>query len=316
MKNKEQNFISAVIYVRNAEDRIAGFLEMVMRVLEEKFEKSEIICVNDHSEDESVSVIKQMNRKSENTTVTILNMSYFHGLEISMNAGVELAIGDFVFEFDSAIQDFEEEEIWRVYQKSLEGYDIVSAVPEQKSKLSSRLFYYMFDKFSDFSYKLCTERFRILSRRVINRISSMNKAVPYRKAVYANCGLKTGNLHYIVSGVSSNGTGRKKDRKQKNYRSGLAMDTLILFTEFGYHLSVSMTVIMMLVTAFMAIYALVIYILSKPVEGWTTTILFLSFAFFGLFGVLTIIIKYLQILLDLTFRRKRYSFESIEKLTK
>lgn len=37
--------------------------------------------------------------------------------------------------------------------------------------------------------------------------------------------------------------------------------------------------------------------------------------FFGLFGVLTIIIKYLQLLVDLVFKRKHYSFESIEKLT-
>lgn len=313
MENKEQNFVSAVIYVRNAEDRIGGFLETIMDVLEKNFEKSEIICVNDHSEDKSASVIRQVSGKAKNTTVTILNMSYFHGLEISMNAGMDLAIGDFVLEFDSAIQDFGQEEIMRVYRKSLEGYDIVSASPDKRQKLSSGLFYYVFDKFSDFPYKFNTERFRILSRRVINRIGSMNKSVPYRKAVYANCGLKTENIRYAVCGACGK-TG--KDRSEQRYRSGLAMDTLILFTEFGYRLSMSMTALMMMVTVFMAVYALVIYILSKPVEGWTTTILFLSFAFFGLFGILTIIVKYLQILVNLVFKRKRYSFESIEKLTK
>ena len=34
MENKEKNFMSAVIYVHNAEDRIEGFLEMVVRTLE------------------------------------------------------------------------------------------------------------------------------------------------------------------------------------------------------------------------------------------------------------------------------------------
>jgi len=33
-----------------------------------------------------------------------------------------------------------------------------------------------------------------------------------------------------------------------------------------------------------------------------------------LFGILTVIIKYLQILVDLVFRRRKYSFESIEKM--
>lgn len=73
---------------------------------------------------------------------------------------------------------------------------------------------------------------------------------------------------------------------------------------------------MMLMTVFMIIYSVVVYLTSNPVAGWTTTILFLSVTFFGLFGILTIIIKYLQILVDLVFKRKRYSFESIEKLTK
>lgn len=47
MVNKEKNFASAVIYVHNAENRIENFLKMVIGVMEENFEHSEIICVND-----------------------------------------------------------------------------------------------------------------------------------------------------------------------------------------------------------------------------------------------------------------------------
>ena len=77
-----------------------------------------------------------------------------------------------------------------------------------------------------------------------------------------------------------------------------------------------MTVFMMIVSVFMVLYSVVVYLTANPVVGWTTTILFLSVAFFGLFGILTIIIKYLQLLVDLVFKRKQYSFENIEKLTK
>ena len=42
--------------------------------------------------------------------------------------------------------------------------------------------------------------------------------------------------------------------------------------------------------------------------------LFLSFAFFGLFLILTIIIKYLSLLLELNFKKQRYMFENVEKL--
>lgn len=312
MINKEKNFISAVIYVHNAEKRIEKFLRTVLEVLEENFEHSEIICVNDNSQDNSVEVIKKVSQDATISSVSVLNMSYFHGLEMSMNAGMDLTIGDFVFEFDSTVLDFDKEEIMEVYRRSLKGYDIVSASADKKERFSSRLFYKVFDHFTNLSYKMSTESFRILSRRVINRISSMNKTVPYRKAIYANCGLKTDNLKYTVKNVENT----EIDQMEKKYRSGLAIDSLILFTEVGYRFSMIMTALMMLISIFMIGYSVVIYATSHPVAGWTTTILFLSIAFFGLFGVLTMVIKYLQLIIDLVFKRKHYSFESIEKLTK
>ena len=77
-----------------------------------------------------------------------------------------------------------------------------------------------------------------------------------------------------------------------------------------------MTVLMMIMSVCMVVYSVVTYLTAHPVAGWTTTILFLSIVFFGLFGILTVIIKYLQLLIELVFKRKRYSFESIEKVTK
>ena len=311
-KNKEQNFVSAVIYVHNAEDRIERFLDMVVEVMERNFEHSEIICVNDSSEDGSLSIIRKVCKAAEKTSISVVNMSYYHGLELAMDAGMDLAIGDFVFEFDNTVADFNSSVIMEIYRHSLEGYDIVSASPNRKERLSSRLFYRIFAKFAAVSYRMNTESFRVLSRRVINRVSSMNKTAPYRKALYSNCGLKTDCIRYEVTGDWS----KARDRKEQRYRMDLAADALILFTEVGYRFSMTMTVVMMLMSIFMTVYSLVTYFVIHPVEGWTTTILFLSVAFFGLFGILTIIVKYLQLLVDMVFKRKHYSFESIEKLTK
>lgn len=312
MDNKEKNFVSAIIYVHNAEKRIASFLNTIINALEKNFDHSEIICVNDSSTDGSLSEIKNISSNVTSTSISVINMSYFHGLEVAMNAGMDLSIGDFVFEFDNTVLDFPEEEIMKVYKHALEGYDIVCAVPNKSEKLTSKLFYSVFDKFTDLSYKMHTESFRILSRRVINRISSMNKTIPYRKAVYASQGLKTDALKYEVI-ATNNGS---HDKAERGYRSGLAIDSLILFTEVGFRFSMTMTAFMMLMSVFMVAYSIVIFVTQNPVAGWTTTILFLSFAFFGLFGILTIIIKYLQLLVNLVFKRKHYSFEGIEKLTK
>ncbi|MBD5524296.1 MAG: glycosyltransferase [Lachnospiraceae bacterium] len=312
MGNKQKNFISVVVYVHNAESRIDKFLSIITSILENNFEHSEIICVNDDSTDNSVEIIKEFSRNVAVSSITVLNMSYFHGLETAMNAGIDLTIGDFVFEFDSTVLDFEKEEIMNVYYRSLQGYDIVSASPNKKEKISSQLFYRVFDHFANLPYKMSTERFRILSRRVINRIGSMNKTIPYRKVVYANSGLKTDNMKYSVIGTAD----QKADKREKSYRFGLAVDSLILFTEIGYRMSMLMAVLMMAVSVLMVAYSVIIYLAANPVTGWTTTILFLSVAFAGLFGILTVVIKYLQLLVDLVFKRKHYSFESIEKLTR
>lgn len=311
MANKEKNFISAVVYVHNAGKRIEKFLNVVIEEMQKNFEHSEIICVNDCSDDDSAKIIKELSTKATSTSISILNMSFFHGIELAMNAGVDLSIGDFVFEFDQVNLDFDASEIMNVYRRALQGYDIVSAAPDRKERFTSKLFYKTFDKFTDLSYKMTTESFRILSRRVINRINSMNKTIPYRKAVYASSGLKTDTIKYKTTAGDIG-----KDKAEKSYRKGLAMDSLILFTNLGYKFASAMTVFMMLISVLVVIYTVVIYLTANPVAGWTTTILFLSVAFFGLFGILTFVIKYLQLIIDLVFKRKHYSFESIEKLTK
>ena len=63
MKNKEKNFISAVVYVRNAEKTIKKFIESITESLSKNFLKYEIILVNDGSTDDSIKMIKEASKK-------------------------------------------------------------------------------------------------------------------------------------------------------------------------------------------------------------------------------------------------------------
>lgn len=314
MKNKEKNFISAVVYVNNNEKNVRSFLEKINKTLSENFLKYEIICVNDASTDNTVKEIKKVSEEIANSnssaSITIINMSYYQGKELSMNAGIDIAIGDFVYEFDSITIDYDINLIMDVYNKSLEGYDIVNATSDNKRRKTSTIFYKLFNKFSNNQYKIDTETFRILSRRGINRIQSINKTIPYRKAIYANCGLKLSTIQYkaITKGRESLA---KKERKEREKN---AIDTLILFTDISYKFSIAMTVLMMILTILIAIYAIYIFISSNPIEGWTTTMLFLAFGFFGIFAIFAIVIKYLSIIVNLIFKKSKYIVESIDKV--
>lgn len=311
-QEKEKNFVSAVIYVHGEAEPTKNFIELVMSVLEENFLHSEIILVNDDAPKATVAAIKEISKKAKNVSISMLNMSSYHGLELAMTAGVDLAIGDFVFELDTAIADFPPELIIKIYKTALSGYDIVAAAPTKQERITSKAFYYLFAKFASCQELMRTERFRILSRRAINRVSSMNKTVPYRKAVYKNSGLAIKTIAYEPS----------KDYKvvyskdEERYRRTLAVDAILLFTNAGYRLSTMLTSLMMLLTLIAGAYGLITYVVRSPIAGWTTMILFMSGGFFALFFILSIVIKYLQLILNLVFKRQEVFFEGLEKLTR
>ncbi|MBQ9180716.1 glycosyl transferase family 2, partial [Candidatus Saccharibacteria bacterium] len=239
-------------------------------------------------------------------SLSVVNMSFSEGVELSMNAGVDFAIGDFIYEFDSCVIDYPKSIIMDLYHKALEDNDIVVASPNAPIRISSKLFYYLFNKNSLLPQKLTTESIMLLSRRAINRINNQSVTIPYRKAIYARSGLNKATLSFTPIQPSS------KSQSYK-YRQGIAIDTLILFTNIAYKVAISMSALMMAILLVSAIYAIATFISGQAVAGWTTTILLISFAFFGIFAVLTIVIKYLSLITNLIFRKQTYTIRSTEK---
>ncbi len=245
--------------------------------------------------------------------INIIHMSYFQGLEASMNAGRDMAIGDFVYEFDDINPDYPPELIRDVYDRMLSGYDIVAASCKGKIKLTSRLFYLFYNLTSSSRNKIGQETFRILSRRAINRVMSMGQYIPYRKAVYVNCGLKTDTVYY----ESRSSVGRHKSKTDGNERMSLAIDSFIYFTNVLERLSLVVSGAFLLFTLGVAVYiAGSFFSANKPVEGWLSTMGFLSLGFFGVFSLLTFILKYLSVMLSLIFKHQRYLIEGVEKISK
>lgn len=144
-----------------------------------------------------------------------------------------------------------------------------------------------------------------MSRRAINRVHASSENLPYRKAAYAASGLKMSDLEFDGR-LTEHGEGR----------FNLAMDSLALYTDAGFRLSAGIAIVMMILALAELAYTLIVFCTGHPIEGWTTTMFVLTLGFAGLFAVLTIIIKYLSLLVDLTFKKQRYLIESIEKIQK
>lgn len=312
---REKNFVSAVVYIHNDASNIKDFATYIIDTLEANFDCCEVIFIDDASIDSSIEILKETVRNHKNAydsgcTITLLSMQDFCGREKAISSGDDLAIGDFILEFDSVELDFVAENIMQVYNKCLEGFDIVQAIPRHKSRFTSKIFYAAIHKFSTNHTQLETLRFRILSRRALNRVRSISITVPYRSLLYATSGLSYTSVFFeaktpIIKAIS---------KEESRYRRHLALDTLVLFTTLGYKISLTMALLMMFIALFTTIYSIAIYLSKHPVAGWTTTMLFLSVSFFGVFAILSIVIKYLSLIADLVFRTQRVPYKNIEKL--
>lgn len=311
---QEKKFISLVVYLHNVEKYIGYFLDSILPVCESHFREFEIVCVDDGCTDGTVELLRTyIEEKQVKAMVNVIHMSFFQGIESAMNAGRDIAIGDFVYEFDDVFVDYDPELVFSVYEKLLEGNDIVAARSKGKLRLTSRIFYFAYNSTSRANGKIGPETFRIVSRRAINRIKSMGQYIPYRKAVYMNCGLKSETLVY----ESRDKHARVKNQIVTKERTALALDSFIYFTNALEKVSAVLSGLFLLLTIGMGIYVISdVFNSSKPVEGWLSTMSFLALGFFGVFVLLTIILKYLSVMLNLIFRQQRYLVADIEKVVK
>ncbi|MBS5316731.1 MAG: glycosyltransferase [Clostridiales bacterium] len=306
----EKNFISIVVYVQNHEKYIEEFIHKVTSIMDSNFEKSEFIFVNDFGKDNTLSIIKEKFRKYTDKACTVINLSYEHKVERAMIAGQDIAIGDFVYEFDTPIIDYNIEKIIEIYHKCLTGYDIVSASPDT-NKLTSKMFYKIFEKYSTNNTTLQSERFRVLSRRGINRIKNVSQTIPYRKAVYFNCGLKATTISFESSKDKLNDIHNNTTLQNVDF----AADSLLFFTNIGWKISALMSTIMISFSLCIGMYTFITWLVNENViSGWTTIMMFLSIVFSVLFVLITIIIKYLSLVLFININKQDYVFESVDKI--
>lgn len=101
-----------------------------------------------------------------------------------------------------------------------------------------------------------------------------------------------------------------------SFRLRLALDALIIFTDVGYKFALLLSAGMIAGSVLIAVYVAVIFYTRQPVSGWASIMWLLSVGFAGTFAMAAVIIKYLDVIIGLVFKKRNYTFSSIEKLTK
>jgi glycosyltransferase involved in cell wall biosynthesis len=304
---KEKEYISLVLYTYNHEVIISETLGVMFRFLSLNFEQFEIVVVNDASSDNTKQRVIDFVDINNTSRITLINLSFRHGLETGICVGVDFSVGDFIVELDSPYLLFNENILLELYAKSCEGFDIVSLKLKGSRNVSSKLFYHLLNSFSSGRIEYGTEICCILTRRAVNEISKIKDKTKYRKILHNYSGFAKKGIE-----IEINGTIRNSSNLTEKLR--LASDILFSFTNIGYKINMYILIFFLLMSCFMACYSIYQYLFNeKVVDGWTTIMLFLSFSFSGIFIVLGVLNKYFSILMREIRTTPEYTIESIIK---
>ena len=173
--------ISIVSPVYRAEKILPILVSEINLVMERIGEDYEIILVDDRSPDNSWEVMKVLS--SQNPKIKSIRLSRNFGQHSAIFAGLTKTKGDWVVVMDCDMQD-QPKEIAKLYKKALEGYDIVLGQRENRKdkflkKLSSKLFYKVFNYLSGGHFNNEIGNFGIYRKKAIDSILNINDYIKF-----------------------------------------------------------------------------------------------------------------------------------------
>jgi len=191
--------LSVIVPVFNEEAVLAEFHRRLSAALANLDMRSEIIYINDGSQDGSLALIRRL--RAADCAVSLVDLSRNFGKEAAMTAGFDLAAGDAVVVIDADLQDPPEliadmVRLWRA------GHDMVYArrsVREGESrfkKTTSYLFYRVIQSLSRVRIPEDTGDFRLLSRRAVLALNSLREQHRFMKGLFAWIGFPQTAIAY------------------------------------------------------------------------------------------------------------------------
>jgi len=282
--------ISIVTPVYGCCKSLEELYKRLSKSLSEITENFEIIMINDASPDDSWSVIQKLAKKDKR--VKGINFSRNFGQHYAITAGIDYAEGDWVVVMDCDLQD-QPEEIVKLYNKAQEGYDVVfgrRSVREDSffKKLGSKVFYKIYDYFTESKVDNTIANFSIISSNVVQELRKLKEQNRAYHLFVNWVGFKRIDIDIEHS---------KREEGKSSYTLqklvNLAIDSIVSQSNKPLKLSIKFGFILSFLSIFYSTWLVLRYfIYSVPVEGWTSVmvsiyfiagLLFANMGFLGLY---------------------------------
>lgn len=194
--------LSAIVPCYNEEENIADFYQEFIKndsFFREKDVELEIWYIDDGSKDNTVAEVKKLIQMDKR--VHLLSFSRNFGKEAAIYAGLEKAGGDYVVFLDADLQD-PPALLPEMFEYLEQGYDSVATrrvtrkgEPPIRS-FFARMFYRLMKKISKTEIMDGARDYRLMTRKVVDSILSMQEYNRFSKGIFGWVGFETKWLEF------------------------------------------------------------------------------------------------------------------------
>jgi len=183
----------------NEERAIDQFFRQVIGVLETTRSEWEIVCVDDGSRDRTLDHLLAAART--NPAIKVLQLSRNFGKEAALAAGLEASGGDVVVLIDADLQD-PPTLISQMLDKWREGFDVVYGERRSRDqdtlgkRVTAHGFYRIFNALTPTPLPANAGDFRLMDRRVVDRVCELPERTRFMKGLFAWVGFKSTAVAY------------------------------------------------------------------------------------------------------------------------
>ncbi len=188
--------ISLVVPVYYEQECIFQFIKETTAVLEALPLEYEIVFIDDGSQDNTVELIKE--KAAENPAIKLIELSYNHGKQGAVTAGIYHATGDYLLYMDPDLQD-PPKEIPRFVSEIEKGYDLVFGIREEKmdswlNRLFSKIFWGTLNKFTGLQIPKGLAVMRIFNRKFANKFNLYGEHNRFIEGIFMHIGMKRSQI--------------------------------------------------------------------------------------------------------------------------
>ena len=262
--------LSVVSPVYRGEKMLSELVERIHKAISPLTDEYEIVLVNDSSPDNSwerISEICAVDKK-----VKGINLSRNFGQPYAITAGLTYAKGNYIAVIDCDLQN-KPEDLPAMYQKALEGYDVVSArrvVREDTfmKRMSSAIFHRVYDFLSGFETDKAVAEFGIYSRKIVDVYCSIPEYSRSFVELIHTLGFKKTTVDVLHDHRLEGKSSYNLYRLLK-----LSYNSIISNSNRPLHLAVALGLMMSILSFLMAIYNIFAKFWGlNEVAGYTSTI--------------------------------------------